>query len=350
MRDQVALFLHLLDNQFARAVDSVFPEPVKADIFPGHQAVRGLADIGLAIEHVEHFASRETGSLANLEVVEIMAGGDFNRAGTQFRIGMFVGDDLEPASRNRLLNVLADNAFVALVAWVHGNRHIGQHRFRPCGCDLDIVLSVIQRHAVSERIFEMPETALGVAGLDFQIGYRGFQGRVPVDQPLVAIDQAIIIKIDKDLEHGLVHALVHGEALVRPVHRTAQPAQLPGNRAAAFLFPLPDFCDKFLAGEIGALLLLLVHLALDHHLGGDAGVIHPDDPQCVLALQPLVPDDDVLQCIVERVADMQAACNIGRRVDDRERLAIIALRAEKALGFPMLIPACFNGGGVEIFI
>ena len=79
-------------------------------------------------------------------------------------------------------------------------------------------------------------------------------------------------------------------------------------------------------------------------------MIHADDPQRVLALQPLVPDDYILQCIVQRMADMQAAGDIGRRIDDGERLAVAALGTEQALAFPMLIPARLDGRRVEIFI
>ena len=52
---------------------------------------------------------------------------------------------------------------------------------------------------------------------------------------------------------------------------------------------------------------LLVELALDHHLGGDAGMVGADHPQRVLALQPRVADEDVLQRVVERMADVERA-------------------------------------------
>ena len=97
-------------------------------------------------------------------------------------------------------------------------------------------------------------------------------------------------------------------------------------------------------------MLLLVQLALNHHLSRDSGVIHSDDPERVLALQSFVADDDVLQRVIERMTDMQAAGNIGWRIDDGEWFAIIAFRTEKAFAFPVLIPARFNGGGIEIFI
>ena len=89
--------------------------------------------------------------------------------------------------------------------------------------------------------------------------------------------------------------------------------------------------DEFVAADVGALVLLLVELALDHHLGGDPGMVGADHPQRILALHPRVADQDVLQRVVERMADVEAAGDVGRRHDDRERLGVGALGAEQAL-------------------
>jgi len=79
-------------------------------------------------------------------------------------------------------------------------------------------------------------------------------------------------------------------------------------------------------------------------------MIHANNPQRILALHPLVADDDILQRIVQRMADMQRSGDIGRRVYDGKRFAVIALGTKQPLAFPMLIPARFDGGRVEIFI
>ena len=105
--------------------------------------------------------------------------------------------------------------------------------------------------------------------------------------------------------------------------------------------------DEVLAAEVGALTALALELALDHHLGGDAGMVGADHPQRVLALQPRVAGQDVLQRVVERVADMERAGDVGRRDDDRERLGLGPLGAEQPLLFPMRIPARLDLGGVE---
>ena len=106
--------------------------------------------------------------------------------------------------------------------------------------------------------------------------------------------------------------------------------------------------DELLAAEIGALLLALVQLPLDHHLGGDPGMVHADHPERVLALHPGVADEDVLQRVVERVADMERAGDVGRRDDDGERLGLV--RAPAGTGpssSQCAIPARLDLGRVE---
>ena len=75
--------------------------------------------------------------------------------------------------------------------------------------------------------------------------------------------------------------------------------------------------------SVAAVDLALHQLALDHHLGGDAGVVHARLPQHVLAAHALEADENVLQRVVERVAHMQRAGDVGRRNDDGERLGTV---------------------------
>ena len=64
----------------------------------------------------------------------------------------------------------------------------------------------------------------------------------------------------------------------------------------------------------------LHELPLDHHLGGDAGVIGARLPQHVAAVHAPVAAEDVLQRVVERMAHMQIAGDVRRRNDDAEGL------------------------------
>ena len=94
--------------------------------------------------------------------------------------------------------------------------------------------------------------------------------------------------------------------------------------AAAFDLPGPNPVDEGLAAHLAAghVAALGLDLALDHHLRRDAGMVGAGLPQHVPAAHALQPAHDVLQGIVERMAHMQAAGDIGRRNDDRVGLGV----------------------------
>ncbi len=179
--------------------------------------------------------------------------------------------------------------------------------------------------------------ALDLDLLHLEIGDRGEQLRVPVDQALVLVDQPVVVKLDEHLEHRPRQALVHGEALARPVAGGAEPLELVDDDAAGFGLPGPHPLEEFLAAHGAAGGLLALHeLALDHHLGGDAGVIGARLPQHVAAAHALEPAQHVLQRVVEGVSHMQGAGDVGRRDDDAIGLRLGALRTAGAEGLRVL--------------
>ena len=189
---------------------------------------------------------------------------------------------------------------------------------------------------------------LHLDALDFEIGDGGLQARVPVDQALVLVDEALLVELDEDLQHRARKPLVHREALARPVGAGAEAAQLLADGAAGFVFPLPHRFEEFLAAHRDAALLALGQLPLDDELRGDAGVVHARLPQHVLAAHALEAREHVLQRVVQRVADMQAAGDVRRRDDDAERLGIrTASGAERAGFHPLGIDAALNLFGRE---
>jgi hypothetical protein len=60
-------------------------------------------------------------------------------------------------------------------------------------------------------------------------------------------------------------------------------------------------------------------------------VVGAGDPDGVATAHPLAADDDVLDGVVERVADVQRAGDVRGRDDDAERLArVVGLGVEEA--------------------
>ena len=189
--------------------------------------------------------------------------------------------------------------------------------------------------------------AVGLLLRDLQVRHRGLQLAVPVDQPLVAVDQTLLMEIDEGLDDGARQPLVHGEAFPSPVGRRAEAAELAGDGIARFLLPLPDPLDESLAAEFAARrAAVLGQFALDHHLRRDAGMIGARLPQRIPALHARIADQDVLQGEVQRMAHVQAAGDIGRRHHDGEGVAGgIPAGGESAGGFPGRIMLCLDLSG-----
>ena len=84
--------------------------------------------------------------------------------------------------------------------------------------------------------------------------------------------------------------------------------------AAGFVLPGPDPLDEGGTPHVAAAGLLTFHeLALDHHLGRNPCVVHARLPEHVTAAHPLEAAEDVLQGVVERMADVERTRDVRRR-------------------------------------
>src|SRR5690554_3536636 len=275
-------------------------------------------------------------------VVEVVSGGDLHTAGAFFRIGVVVGHDGNAAVNQRQQHVLANQVLVAFIIRVHGHRCVTQHGFRAGGGDDDVVFAVLGFLAVGQRVAQVPEVALFFLVFDFQIRDGGVQLRIPVHQTFAAIYQAFVVQTDKHFLYGFVKAVVHGEAFVAPVHGVAQAAHLAGDGTAGVFFPVPDALDEFFPAQIVAgFVFFCSQFAFDDHLGGDAGMIGANGPQCVTALHALEAGEGVHDGVLERMAHVQAAGHVGWRDGDAVGIAFSA-GAEIAFGFPVFVPLALD--------
>ncbi len=269
---------------------------------------------------------------ADLEVVGVVRRGDLDRASAELGVDVIVGDDRDMAAGQRQLHSAAEEMGVARVVGVHGHRGVAQHGLGAGGRDHDGVRAV--------AVADGGELALVIAVVDLDVAQRGQAARAPVDDPLGPVDQAVVVKLLEDRLHGAGQARVHGEALAGPVDAVAQAAHLAQDPAAGFGLPLPDPLDEGLAAEVVPAQALLGQLALDHVLGGDAGVVHAGHPQGVVALHAAAADQRVNQRVVEGVTDVQGAGDVRRGDDDAER-GRTALRVGGKI--PRLLPAFVAG-------
>ena len=157
--------------------------------------------------------------------------------------------------------------------------------------------------------------------LHFEIGDGGQQLRVPVDQPLVLVDQALVVELTNTLSTASRQPLVHGEALARPVAGRAEPLELLDDGAAASPPSRPRPArETSRAPSRGG-----------RAPGAPSTAARPPSAwrcrrgRCRAATARRArasarSGQDVLQRVVERVAHMQRAGDVRRRDDDAVRL------------------------------
>ncbi len=313
---------------------------------------RVVVDAGVEVQHAD---DRQPVALAHGVVVGVVRGRDLDHAGAEVLVHVVVGDHRDLAADQRQRHALADQVPVALVLGVHHHRHVAQHGLGPRGGHHQLLT-----RAVGQRVGDVPQKAVFLLALDFQVAHGGLQLRVPVDQALAAVDQALFVQPHKGFGDHLGQLLVHGEVLAAPVHRGAHAAHLPGDGVARLLFPVPHAGDEIFTAQRVPALALLLQLALHHDLRGDAGVVGARHPQRVVALHAVVARQAVHDGLVERVAHVQRAGHVGRRQLDGEVLAArrglgaglaaaaIAGAAQAGL-LPRRAPLRLDGGGLEGF-
>ena len=314
-----------------------------------------IADQRHAAFLIEHVDLRQAVALADLEVVEVMRRRHLHRARAFLGIGMLVADDRNPAPDQRQDHMLADQMPVAVVLGIDGNAGVAEHRLGARGCDRDEARWIFRAEGLAlDWIAQIPEAALDLDLLHFEIGDRGEQLRVPVDQPFVLVDQPLAMELDEDLDDRTRQTLVHGEAFAGPVAGGAEPLQLVDDGAAALFLPLPDAFEEFFTPHVAPARQLPFHqLPLDHHLGRDTGVIGAGLPQHVAAAHPLEAAENILQRVVERVPHVQGTRHVRRRDHDGKGLRVAPVRAagaERAGILPDQGHAAFDIGGLVVFL
>ncbi len=382
---QPALGRHQADDALARleAVDAVHGgDQARQFVIARLEAVEKLQiafqrDTSFSVQYIDRTHAFGFMTTADLEIVEVVGRRDLDRARPFFGIGIGVGDDRHQPPDQRQADSSAGQALIARIVGMHGDRAVAEHRLRPRRRHGHLFAALLAG-GVDHGVVEIIERAVGILGQrlgqrglverraagarplerapafdmdDFEVGNRGLEFRVPVDQALGFVDQPFAAQLHEHLGDRLRQAFVEREALAAPVARGAEALELGDDGAARLGLPLPDPREKRFPSQGPTVGLLALHqLALDHHLRGDPRVVGAGLPEHVLAVHAVVATEDVLQGVVERVAHVQGAGDVGRRNDDAKGLGarpLGAAGAKGALRFPALGDALFDDGGFE---
>ena len=339
MRDHVAVVIDLFeqaqrfkvgDNPLARL------EPIEALVSRWHRVVKGP----VGVEDVDHL---EAIALANLEVVEVVRRGDLYCARTGLRVSIVIAGNGNKATDQRQVDGLADQRLIARVFGVHHHAGIAKHGFRAGGGNGDMapILAV-------DGVAEVPEMTIDFLLFDLKVGNRSLELGVPVHQPLVLVDQALAVELDKGGFHRLAQTLVHGEALARPVRRCAEVTQLLGDCAARLLAPFPRAAQELVPADILLGQAFGVELAVDDRLHGDTSVVGAGLMQHVALAHAVVADQHVLQRERQTVPHVQRTGDVRWRHHHRIGLTVRGrVTGKGARLFPLIAVFGFGCGSVK---
>ena len=231
------------DRQLHRVRLRAPPESTSFKLFfhaiPCDEPVQPLEGTGLAIQRtvqVHDVDHRKVVTLADLEVVEVMRGGDLHAARAELGVDEDgVRDNRDLAVHEGMLDRLADEVGVARVLGMHGHRRVAQHGLGAGGRhhDLGDLGTIGAGHGtLGQGVGEAVQLALVVLVLDLEVGQGRPVVRIPVDEALATVDEPLLIQADEVLLDGILKSRIEGEAIPRPVARHAEAVHLLPDAAA----------------------------------------------------------------------------------------------------------------------
>ena len=112
------------------------------------------------------------------------------------------------------------------VVRAYRHRGVTEHRLGAGGGDHEVAA------AIRKGITDVPQMPVFLLREHLEIGYRGVQHRIPIDEPATAVNEAFVVEANESFPHRARQPLVHREAFVGPVYRSAHASKLARDRFA----------------------------------------------------------------------------------------------------------------------
>ena len=289
---------------------------------------------------MEHVDDGQRMAHTDLEIDFVMRGRHLQHTGAELRIDRGVTDNRKFLARERPPDLFADQIPVARI--VRMNRHpgVGHDGFRARRRHFEETPGLLHN-----LVADVVEFSLLRLGDDFFIGERRLRRGIPVNHAPAAIDQSLSIQIDEHVFDGANIIVIECVALPRPIARGPEPLQLLDDDPAVLVLPFDHAPEKLLPADIVPRFVFgLTQMLFDRRLRADAGVIRAGQPEDLETLHAGAPRKDVLDRVVQDVAECQDARHIRRRDDDGiRRLRGMRVRPEISGFFPARVPFRFDG-------
>ena len=318
--------------------------------------VDGQPDLAAELIVLHAVAGRDVNEARARAVLDEARGKEASRARTE---GMFVNQRRQFVGAGR-----ADDLVTAPAA-LFGNRleqRIAHQIGRVVGLDVGVEEAGVERDGeirrqrprrggpdddvgvrlVLQAVAHIHALAHMIGVLDLGLGQRGAARDAPIYGLFPAIDEALLDEVREEAQFvGLVF-FVQREVRIFPVAEHAEALELHALDVDVFAgISLARGAD---GRGIGGGVTGLAHVLADLEFDGQAVAIPAGDVRRIKPAQGFVFDDDVLENLVERGADVDIAIGEGRAVVQHKFLRTRARRADgvvEAGGLPLRQPGRF---------
>ena len=179
--------------------------------------------------------------LADLEIYQIVARRYLQCSSAEVPADGVVADNGDASAHDGERGPAAQQMLVAGVFGIYGYSCVAQHGLRAGGG-----YSYMRPGVLFQRVSDVIKGAVLLLVVHFQVGEGGCAPRTPVDDALVAVNEALVVQVYKRSTYGLDRSGVQGELVAGLVGRDAQAPGLFVDDAAVFPDVLPDQLHELL--------------------------------------------------------------------------------------------------------
>ena len=200
----------------------------------------------------------------------------------------------------------------------------------------------IQVFRVSHIIFQVIQMTLLIPINHLLRREHRLRLRIPVYHAETTINESLPVEIDKHFQHTLASFLVHRERRSVPITRCTQPAQLLQNDATVLIRPSPRMLQKLLTGEVTLLDALFRQTVHHLRLRRNRRMVRSRHPTCVLAVNARLPNQDVLNRVVQHVPHVENTRHVRWWNHNCVWFTPIRFACKQFVVHPVLIPLALH--------
>jgi len=243
-------------------------------------------------------------TLTNIPVVWVVRGGHLQESRGKLGLGITLGaghddilifDNRNAATNNGQRDIPAPKRLCTRIVWVDRDRCVAKHGLWTRGRNRNMTIAIL------EWVLQVPHMPCDFFHLNFVVGQGGQRHRVPIHQPLAAIDEPVFKEFEEGMPHGCGAHWVHGEPRPCPIATGTKFTKLTEDDCLILVFPLLGQRDKLVAGHVRTPSTRLLKPLLNDRLRSDASMVSPRQPKCCCASHAVVSNENVLQRPIERM-------------------------------------------------